>query len=896
VNAGQRLAGLLFLAFAPPLTAIEMALQPESPTFQDVLRIELRGCTQGGVLHWGVNARGNQWQKADFAYRPTNSAEDGVATRTPLEGPDAAGVCRATLGPFDHTNQLVGSVDFAVQWRDGSWNTADGKDFHIPISSARILVTPPHPTLNDVVVVTVRRSAPGGRLRWGVNQEFGQWSRPNSAYWPSGTGPSDDGLAADSPIPPPDAKGESVITLGPFNRPEQPIESVHMAVHWGPTWDTDFGRNYNVPVSLVADLDAPSVIFTSPTEGQNLRGDRVVSVALANADTLTLWLDGAPLVTLLGPPFTFTLESERVGYGRHTLVAHAVRDGRAGLGRVEFWRVPAYREAELPSGTRPGATAGADGNYTFSLFAPGKHFVSLVGDFNGWNPESDPMNQAPDGTWWIQKDLAPGRHRVQYCVEGRQFLCDPYARDVEWKDEQGRETHRPEQARGVIQAGALPFAWSDESFRRPPLEDLLIYEFDIDDFCPGEGFTGVIARLDYIRDLGVNAIEPMPFMEFPGAWSWGYNPAFHFAPESTYGTPDELKRLVDEAHRRGLAVIVDMVLNHMDWNSPLFQLYGLDYNASPYFHLFLGENWGFPDLDQTSPAFKRYAADVLRCWIEEYHADGFRYDATRWVGWGGYNDWGASWFAYAAKQADSRTYQIAEHLPADPELQSRTEMDTGWHDFFRWRLRDMILNATLDRGDFERLMDPRRMGFSDSFERVAYVESHDEERFLRDLEQAGYAPDEAIRRDLLALAITLTAPGVAMVYAGEEFGEATPKAVAPNPLHWDRLNRPECADLHAKFKALARLRTTHPALNHPDITWVVDGLPEGAAVYERAVPGASVVVVANFGRVEQVVPVELPPGTWTDVLAAGLHEISGGTNLDVRLAAGGVRVLAVRGR
>ena len=128
---------------------------------------------------------------------------------------------------------------------------------------------------------------------------------------------------------------------------------------------------------------------------------------------------------------------------------------------------------------------------------------------------------------------------------------------------------------------------------------------------------------------------------------------------------------------------MDMVFNHMDYSSPLYQLYGLDYDASPYFHRFLGENWGFPDLRQDSPAFKRYVADMLRGWVEEYHVDGFRYDATRWVGWKGYNEWGAGWFAYAAKQADSNSWQIAEHLPADPDLQSRTEMDTGWHDYFR---------------------------------------------------------------------------------------------------------------------------------------------------------------------------------------------------------------------
>ncbi len=854
------------------VSALDVSYRPAEPTRDDAVFIEISPCRQPGTLHWGVNARGNQWQQAAPEYRPAGSREDGVATRTPMEGPDQRGVCAVALGPFDRT-QLVGSVDFAIQWADGTWDTAGGADYHVAITQARIHVEPAQPTLNDRARITVRRGKPGGLLRWGVNAERGMWSPPHSNYWPGGTCPSDDGLAVDSPLPRPDDRGESVITMGPFNRPDQVVDSLHMAVHWpGPKpgapddWDTDLGRNYNAVVLRQSGSNGPAIALLSPSQGQVHGDDVMVTVRVDRAAVASLWLNDEPVGFLAGGPFVWPLCLGELPYGPHRLTARTFRGGQVAVDRVEFWRVPPFRRAPPPRGMPLGATVGDDGTVTFALHAPGKHFVSVIGSFNRWDPAAHVMDLAADGTWWRTVRLDPGELCYQYVVDGQKRVADPYARDVEWKNAKGEETHEPSNALSVLEVPARPFGWSDADFRRPPLEDLIIYEFNLEDLCRGQGFTGVIAKLDYIRDLGVTAIEPLPFTEFAGATSWGYNPAFHMAPESTYGTPEELKRLVDEAHRRGLAVIFDMVLNHMDAASPLWQLYGLDYDASPFFRLFLGDNWGFPDLDQESEAFKRYAADVLAMWIREYHADGFRYDATRWTGWQGHHDWGAGWFAYAAKQVDAGTYQIAEHLPSDPELQKQTEMDAGWHDYFRWRLRDMLRNAELNRDEFEKIMDPVRLGFSNALERVAYVESHDEERFLRELREAGYPEREALRRNLAAIAVTLTAPGIPMLYAGQEFGETAPKVVGPNPLRWENLEKPAFRELHDRVRTLVRLRASHPALRSTAIRFVAD-TPPGVAVYERGSGDSAVLVAVNFGRMEREFT---PPGEeWGNVLDPG---------------------------
>ena len=892
--SARNVSGLvLLLAWSLHADGIEIRFQPDPATCRDVIRVEIHGCTQGGVLHWGVNARGNQWEKALRVYWPTGSVEEGVAAQTRLDGPDTQGVCRVVMGPFNNADQQVGSIDFAIRWDDGSWESAEGSDYHIPVSLARIRVVPERPSLNEAVQVVVRDSEPGGKLRWGVNAVHGVWARPQSNYWPRGTVPSDDGLAVDSPLPPPDEHGESVILIGPFNRPEQVINSLHMAVHWGDRWDTDLGRNYNAHIARNSGTNNPVVFFAFPPAEGIFTDDFVVTAMVSRADAVSLWLDGKPLAYINERPFEWPVKVEPLSLGRHQLTARTYSGGKAAVAEVGFWRVPSVREETIPEGTPLGATVQEDGSFLFALHAPRKHFVSVVGDFNQWNPDADIMSYSPDGTWWVKRPVPAGIHRYQYCVDGADLLADPYSRDVEWVGDQGEETHLPERARSVLAVGQKEFEWTDSSFRRPPLDNLLIYEFFLLDLCPGQGFTGVIAKLDYIQGLGVTAIEPLPVTEFPGAVSWGYNPAFHFAPETAYGTPEQLKQLVNEAHRRGLAVVMDMVLNHMDYQAPLYRLYGLNYEASPYFHRFLGENWGFPDLRQDSPGFKRYAADILQYWIREYHVDGFRYDATRWVGWKGYNDWGASWFAYAAKQADSNSFQIAEHLPSDPDLQAKTEMDSGWHDQFRWQLRDMIRNAALNRGDFERIMDARKLGFGSSFERVVYLESHDEERYLRELDQAGFSTEESVRRDVTALAITLTAPGVAMVYAGEEFGESAPKVVGPNPLHWQNLDKKVFRDLHRDFLALTALRTRHPALRTEDVVFQTNAVPENAVVYERRAPGAGVVVAVNFGRETQAVPVALAStGSWANVLETNQPAISGPTNLVVELQPGGAVVLS----
>lgn len=847
----------------------EVLHEPLHPSVDDVIQIEIHGAPQGGTLHWGVNAVGTTWEQAIPAYRPDGSAVAGIATRTRLQGPDENGVYRIALGPFNNTNQLIRALNFAIQWDDGTWSNKDEKNFNLPISFGRISVTPERPTINDRILVQVRRSRAGGQLRWGINAENDMWQPPANLYWPRGTVAAKDGLAVDSPLSKPDRNGISTTVLGPFNRSEQVVHTLHMAVHWGDDWDTDAGRNYNIVISFDTGTNAPSVRIVSPLNDEAVVDAPNVELLADRADQVELRLNDRVVASVAESPLELKLPFQQLGYGRHQLTARAERNGLVGMQQLYFWKLPAHRVESIPPGTAWGATDNNDGTVTFALHAPGKRFVSVMGDFNGWDPFADMMNYSPDGTWWLTRAVSNGVWQFQYVIEGRRFLADPYSPDVEWKDERGQEGYQPWDARTVLRVGQPEFTWTATNYARPALDQLVIYELHIDDMLPGGGFTGLISKLDYIRDLGFNAIEPLPWTEFASDHSWGYNPSFHFAPESSYGSPDDLKRLIDEAHKRGIAVIMDAVLNHMDRSAPLFQLYGHDYSASPFFRQFSGENWGFPDIDQRSRATKRYMQDVITHWLQEYRVDGIRYDATRFVEWEGYNEWGASWFAFAAHQADPSSYQIAEHIPSDPDFINSTEMDTTWGDHFRWNMRHMIEDARLDREVFAGLMIPSKRGFTNALQRIAYTESHDEERVMHELKARNYPSVERRRRAELAYALTLIAPGPAMIYAGQEIGEDTPKRVGSNPIQWKRTKgalNGENRNLLQTARTLTRLRATHSALRGEWVN-IHENMPDDVVVVDRTGNEGSVLLAGNLGRANRRVTFTLPhSGPWRSAL------------------------------
>ena len=506
----------------------------------------------------------------------------------------------------------------------------------------------------------------------------------------------------------------------------------------------------------------------------------------------------------------------------------------------------------------PGAHEYGDGHVSFAIWAAWKKSINLIGDFNDWDFQKTPLAVSDEGLWWVELDLPAGEHAYQFVVDGETVVSDPYARELKW-DGGGPQPH------AIVRVGAQPYSWNDGNFGIRPLNQLVIYELHVGDFSPEGTFAGVTERLDYIRDLGVDAIELMPIQEFPGDRSWGYNPAYFFCPESSYGSNDELKQLVDAAHQRGIGVFLDVVFNHTDSSSPLNLLYPYDNN--PYWSTD-GNPWGFPDFNHWNDATKRLIRDIQDYWLQEFHIDGFRYDHVEGIGFDGES--GASFITWSARQSKPYVYLIAEQLVDPVSVVLDTEMDASWnpayHHVLMAQLREGDFQGT-SYGDMESLMKVSNFsneGYSDNAQSINYAETHDQERLCFEVQSNNLDHSTALRKSKLGAAALYTAAGVPMLYHGQEFGMDTPKTTDVNKLQWERLDDPAAQDVLRAYQSLANLRHNEPALQGNNIEPVLVDNERKILVYKRWNDGGNQVVVAlNFAPDHQYAEIEFPrAGRW----------------------------------
>src|SRR5690606_548681 len=340
---------------------------------------------------------------------------------------------------------------------------------------------------------------------------------------------------------------------------------------------------------------------------------------------------------------------------------------------------------------------------------PNKAFAYVVGDFTNWQVlEEYQMKQTPDGeVFWLEVDgLTSGEEYIfQYWVEGTIKIGDPYADKVvdPWNDQYIPEEVYPDlinydktdyQMATVLQTNQSPYVWatSEASWQKPPKEELVIYELLLRDFLGSRSYSDLTDTLSYLKRLGVNAIGLMPIMEFEGNDSWGYNPAYFFAPDKYYGTKDDLKRFIETAHQHGMAVILDMVLNHAFGQNAMVKMYWDAANNtvsddSTWFNPIAKHpfNVGY-DFNHESPYTQSFVDSVNQYWLEEYHFDGYRFDLSKGftqknsgdnVGaWGNYD---ASRIALLKRMADKiwestpDAYVILEHFADNSEEKELAE-------------------------------------------------------------------------------------------------------------------------------------------------------------------------------------------------------------------------------
>ncbi len=559
------------------------------------------------------------------------------------------------------------------------------------------------------------------------------------------------------------------------------------------------------------------------------------------------------------------------------------------------------------------------GTVTFVLHAPFKPYVSLVGDFNDWDARAHRMITDGSGTWWITISH-PGPTRYGFYVaiddQAHAWVGDPYATEVRWDGDEGH---------AYLPAPDGAFVWTDQDWRTPSMRDLVIYELCVRDFGgawrddrPHYGtFTDLIERLDYLAKLGVNAVELMPIQAFPGESSWGYNPVFYFAPAEVYGSPDDFKRLVDACHQRGLAVILDVAFNHAWGEHPYYRIYPpmfgehgewlADWN--PYFHHTPPDvnMWGGVDWDHFTPITTRYFQDVLRSWLLNYHVDGFRFDWVCGVDFDstdpmsvGFNPYhGISALAWAARQVKPDCLLCSEFWPLPStnaaktaaSLVAATELDACWNGRFHHTM-EQVLNQRWEwekQDIFRAIGGYRDDGYRLATQVVNFTASHDEVRPEHEIKYYSWqnmqrpagmsVPELALRKAKIGLVTLLAAPGVPLIYAGQEFGEDAPRTIDFCPINWNRLDR---VSHHRHLELTQRLiaaRRRSRALRGDHILFADNDFARDKVVrWQRADPeGETALAAVNFGDTAQQVVLEIPyEGDWHDVVADKVQHLAAG--------------------
>ena len=546
-----------------------------------------------------------------------------------------------------------------------------------------------------------------------------------------------------------------------------------------------------------------------------------------------------------------------------------------------------------PAGVSNGIYYGEDGTsvtlctYAASKTEPAQH-VFLLGDMTNWQLDNNYQLKRDGNYFWITlTGLTPRKeYRFQYAViraDGvKKQICDLYSEKVLHPDDQYEPRTAdptligyPKGADGsyvtVIKPGATPFAWSEATlnFKRPDKKNLIIYEVWVYDYTTGRTFKALKNKLDYIQNLGVNAIELMPVSEFEGNISWGYNPTLYFAVDKTYGKADDLKTLIDECHKRGIAVILDMVFNHTKGSNPMATLYpwGNDLQYNPWFNTNppegdngYGEEWDH-DFAPAHEMFQR----VFAYWLTEYKIDGYRLDLSHGLCGKTNNAVANLTDYYNTVQATSPgAYMILEHWG---DGQS-TLISRGMQCWTGAGVSNAYCQTAMGwLKDGDGFGDANRAGY------VSYAESHDEERMQYKAKTWGNGnlqTNEAARLGRVAenVAFNVLLNGAHMLWQFEEIGYDYSidyngrTGNKPNPQTKGYFTQPERVEAFTKCAQVITLRTQlapQAFTGNPSVN-----IGSGKAL--RTIQwGNEVFAAANFS-VSGNEAVTLPNGTWYDYL------------------------------
>lgn len=451
------------------------------------------------------------------------------------------------------------------------------------------------------------------------------------------------------------------------------------------------------------------------------------------------------------------------------------------------WHYAKYADpSSYPTGSTITSPYGAGA--VFKVWAPNATKVSVRGSFNGWAETTDSLTKdSSSGIWSGFVSNATDNDQYKFYITSSTgatlWKIDPYAKDTINTTDNGILVHDN-------------YQWNDNDWQIPNHDDMVIYELHVGSFSgrndglttfPGTFRNVVDTHLNDLKAAGVNMVEIMPIHEFPGGQSWGYNPVHFFAPESDYGSPEDLKYMVDTLHQNGIGVILDVVYNHVSNDDN--NLWEFDGSENIYFEGGGDTDWG-PRPNYAATAVYDFFVDNGVYWIETYHMDGLRLDATAAMHVD--DPTGQGWnlmksIRAAAKTANSRAIIIAEELPNDsyvtmPESEGGAGFDGQWCDNFHDKFKEEL-------NEIKALQDPdlsvmanaiANSGFDrPNMEAIKFLENHDEignvedNRINKIIDYNDPYSEKAIALSKVFTGLLLVSPGVPMLMQGQEFLEDT---------------------------------------------------------------------------------------------------------------------------
>ncbi|MBN1766315.1 MAG: alpha amylase C-terminal domain-containing protein [Sedimentisphaerales bacterium] len=452
------------------------------------------------------------------------------------------------------------------------------------------------------------------------------------------------------------------------------------------------------------------------------------------------------------------------------------------------WVLSGMVYAVNPS-SRPGMGAiPYDTGTTFRVWAPNAPSISVVGSFNGWNANSNPLADEGDGLWSADVTGAEILDQYKYYIDGL-WKTDPRARDVV-----------SSVGNGIIVGNS--YGWT--AYTPPSWNDMVIYEMHIGTYydAPG-GSPGTwqlaMSRLDHIQALGVNAVEIMPVSEFPGDYSLGYNPVNLFAPESAYGSPYQMRSFIDACHQRGMAVLIDVVYSHLgptDLDQSLWQFDGFStYPDTGGIYFYEDDNrytpWGDTRPNYLTSEVRSFLCDNVLYWLDDYNMDGVRMDGTAYIrerdiggpdipeGWSL-----MQWINDEVDAADAQKLCIAEDMRDNDWITKTTgEGGAGFDSQWDARFHHKVVPALTTSDDQYRNMWEVSDAITHLYngwdtQRVIYTESHDEvglssgkSRVPEQIWPGNADSYYSKKRSTLGAGLVFTSPGIPMIFMGQEFLE-----------------------------------------------------------------------------------------------------------------------------